>query len=101
MIFGKRGLIFSVTGKRRFRFWEIMRRIWSKTDQNHQNHEDKNVFFMTIQKFIIVIYSKNPLKPAPGKGKKKSSLLTLCQHPFLFLQPIKFIIPLLKIGISV
>lgn len=47
---------------------------------------------MTIQKFLNLIYTKNPLKPAPDKGKKKSRLLTLCQHPFLFLQPIKFII---------
>ena len=50
--------------------------------------EDKNVFFMTIQKFLILIYTKNRLKPAPDKGKKKSRLLTLCQHRFLFLQPI-------------
>lgn len=54
-------------------------------------HEDKNVFFMTIQKWIFLIYTKNPLKPAPDKGKKKSRLLTLCQHPFLFLQPIKLL----------
>lgn len=47
---------------------------------------------MTIQKFLNLIYTKNPLKPALDKGKKKSRLLTLCQHRFLFLQPIKFII---------
>lgn len=65
--------------------------ILKKANQNQVFPADKNVFFMTIQKVLILIYTKILLKPAPDKGKKKSRLLTLCQHRFLFLHPIKLL----------
>lgn len=56
---------------------------------------------MTIQKFLNLIYTKNPLKPALDKGKKKIKIVNTLSTSFLIFAANQVYYPLLKIGISV
>lgn len=45
--------------------------------------------FMNTKTHIANNYSGNLLEPLLDKAKKKLKMLTLCQHPALFLHPIE------------